>query len=90
MKYMNSDLNEHTVHSQYTKQALLTHSENRIRARASLRRIKLSICLGVAVITCCICPIQEHMGKIKTIFKINSYFWYQKQVEKHRCQEQEF
>ena len=34
------------------KVASLTHSEKRIRARASLRRIKLSICLGVAVMTC--------------------------------------
>lgn len=34
------------------RRALLTHSEKRIRARASLRRIRLSICLGVAVITC--------------------------------------
>lgn len=34
------------------KHIKLTNSEKRIRARASLRRIKLSICLGVAVITC--------------------------------------
>ena len=34
------------------RQHLLTSSEKRIRAKASLRRIKLSICRGVAVITC--------------------------------------
>lgn len=41
-----------SVKHQGRMQTLLTVSENRIRARASLRRIKLSICLGVAVITC--------------------------------------
>ena len=31
---------------------MITTSEKRIRANASLRRIKLSICLAVAVMTC--------------------------------------
>jgi len=34
-----------------SEMVLLTRSEKRIRASASLRRIKLSICLAVAVIT---------------------------------------
>ena len=36
----------------FSTENLLTHSEKRIRASASLSRIRLSSCLGVAVITC--------------------------------------
>lgn len=51
-QYVNSAHHETILHHWDTKKVSLTHSEKRIRARASPRRIKLSICLGVAVITC--------------------------------------